>query len=142
MKRDFATFKHLHGYRDSAGGNYNWYENAPRYRLLEANTKEEIAELVGPAITRAARNAQRKGWFDMDSFKASVSSLYRTQSSRLKPSLRKASDIPENIAFLDFIGRTQSPEAVAQILKESGRQDELATWREEAVKDYILRQRR
>jgi len=138
MKRDFATFKHLHGYKDSSGGDYNWYENAPRYKLLASNTEEEIAENVGPAVDRAWRNAQRKGWFDKDSFKSSLASLYRTQSSQLKPSLRKPEDVPENVAFLDFIGRTKSPEAVAQVLKASGRQDELAVLREAAVKRYII----
>jgi hypothetical protein len=138
MKRDFATFKHLYGYRSSTGGDYNWYENAPRYKLLAANTEEEIAERVGPAVIRAARNAQRKGWFDKDSFKSSISTLYRTQSSRIKPSLRKLDDLTENVAFLDFIGRTQSPEAVSQLLKESKRQNDLAALREQAVKRYII----
>ena len=137
MKRDFAIFKHLHGYRDTAGGDYNWYENAPRYRLLQSNTREEIAENVGPAVDRAARNAKREGWFDKDSFKASLASLYRTQSSQVKPSLRDMDDVPENVAFLDFIGRTQSPEAVKQVLLESARQDKLAAWRKEEVKRYI-----
>ena len=134
MKRDFAVFKHLHGYKDSSGGDFNWYENAPRYNLLQSNTQEEIAENVGPAIERAWRNAQRKGWVDKDSFKASLASLYRTQSSQIKPSLRSSEDVPENVEFLDFIGRTQNPEAVKQILLESARQDVLAEMRKEEVK--------
>ena len=138
MKRDFATFKHLYGYRSSTGGDYNWYENAPRYKLLAANTEEEIEARVGPAVKRAMRNAQRKGWFDKDSFKSSIASLYRTQAGRIKPSLQKPEDVPENVAFLDFIGRTQSPEAVSQLLKESKRQNDLAELREQAVKRYII----
>jgi len=137
LKRDFAVFKHLHGYRDSSGGDFDWYENAPRYKLLQSNTREEIAENVGPAVERAFRNAQREGWFDKDSFKASLASLYRTQSSQIKPSLRSAADVPENVAFFDFIGRTQNPEAVKQILLESARQDVLAEIRKEEVKRQV-----
>ena len=101
---------------------------------MQSNTKEEIAENVGPAIERAWRNAQRKGWVDKDSFKASLASLYRTQSSQIKPALRSSEDVPENVEFLDFIGRTQNPEAVKQILLESARQDVLAEIRKEEVK--------